>query len=121
MKLDELTIGEARELVRMFRSKERDVCLDGLGPPNDSHWEIGGVYFIRTVTHHLTGQLVSVTPQELVVKDAAWIADDGMFSEAMRTGAFAEVEPYPDGNVIIGRGSLIDARKVTFAAPRSKR
>jgi hypothetical protein len=112
MKLDELTIGEARELVRMF---------GGSPIPNDSHWEIGATYFVRTVTHHLTGELVSVTPQELVVKNAAWIADDGVFSEAMKTGEFSEVEPYPDGNVIIGRGSLIDARKVAFAAPRSKR
>jgi hypothetical protein len=112
MKLDELTIGEARELVCMF---------GGSPTANDSHWEIGETYFFRTVTHHLTGKLVLVTPQELVIKDAAWIADDGPFSKAMETGEFSEVEPYPDGPVIIGRGSLIDARKVTFAAPRSKR
>ena len=112
MKLDELTMGEAREVVRMF---------GGSPIPNDSHWKIGETYFIRTVTHHLTGLLVAVTPQELVIKDAAWIADDGIFSKAMETGEFSEVEPYPDGEVIVGRGSLIDARKVNFAPPRSKR
>lgn len=112
MKLDDLTIGEARELARMFATA---------APANDSHWEIGGTYFIRTVTHHLTGRLVTVTPHELVIKDAAWIADDGPFARAVASGEFSEVEPFPDGEVIVGRGSLIDAQKVTFSAPRSLR
>jgi hypothetical protein len=79
---------------------------------------IGKTYFIRTVTHHYSGVLVRVFKQELVLKDAAWIADDGRFADAVKDGTFHEVEPYPDGEVIIGRGSICDAYAVSFKSPR---
>ena len=84
-------------------------------------YQIGSTYFIRTVTHHFTGVLIKVFKQELVLKDAAWIADDGRFTPAVRDGSFNEVEPYPDGEVIIGRGSLIDAYAVKFNSPRTQK
>ena len=43
------------------------------------------------------------------MEDVDWIADDGRFSEAMKTGNYSEVEPFPDGRVLIGRGSIVDA------------
>ena len=64
-------------------------------------WERGKKYFIRTVTNYLTGRLVDVTDQELVIEDAAWVADTGRFSDALKKGKFSEVEPYPDGFVIV--------------------
>ena len=77
------------------------------------HWKIGGNYFIRTVTHHLTGRLVAVAPMELVLECAAWIADDGRFAPALQTCSFNEVEPFPPGRqVIVGRCSLIDAVEI---------
>ena len=76
---------------------------------NDAHWKIGKNYFIRTVTHHLVGKLVGVAPMELVLKDAAWVADDGRFSECLANGTVSECEPFPDGEVVVGRGSLVDA------------
>jgi hypothetical protein len=85
--------------------------------PNDAHWQIGKIYLIRTVTMAQTGRLVAVTPQELVLEDAAWIADTGRFSDALASANFNEVEPFPDGPVIIGRGGLIDAVQIS-AAPR---
>ena len=88
---------------------------------NDSHWAVGKTYFIRTVTHHYTGVLVKVTPKELVLKDAAWIADDGRFSDSLRTGNFSEIEPFQDGEVIIGRGALLDASIYNFASPRKQK
>lgn len=73
-------------------------------------WQVGKAYFIRTVTHHLVGELVMVTEQELVLTKAAWIGHDGRFNEAVRTGEYDEVEPFPaDAEVIVGRGALIDA------------
>jgi len=76
-------------------------------------YRIGGLYFIRTVTHHHTGQLVEVTGQELVLERAAWIADDGRFTQALEKGEFSEVEMFPVGSrVIIGRGSVIDAVEI---------
>jgi hypothetical protein len=86
-----------------------------------AHWKIGKGYFIRTVTYHYTGYLVAIYPQELVLKDAAWIADDGRFSAAMAGGEFNEIEPWPDGvEVIIGRGSILDACE-RQSIPRSKK
>ena len=88
--------------------------------PSSSPWEIGSAYLIRTVTMIDTGRLVAVTPQELVLEDAAWIADTGRFSDSLKKAEFGEVEPFPDGRVIVGRGSVIDAVKISVA-PRSQK
>ena len=105
MKIDELTIGEAKQLTALFGGKElTEQCP----------YRIGGKYFIRTVTHHHTGLLVAVTKQELVLENAAWIADDGRLTDSLRTGNFNEVEMFPIGSrVIVGRGSVIDAVEVS--------
>ena len=78
----------------------------------ESPYEIGKNYFVRTVTHYLTGRVLRVTQQEIVVEDAAWIADTGRFADAIKNASFDEVEPYPDGQVIIGRGAVIDAVQI---------
>ena len=106
MELEKLTIGEIRQLQGLFNVS---AC-------SKSHpYKIGEKYFIRTVTHHYTGKLIEVCKDELVLEDCAWIADDGRFSENLekalegKAEAFAEIEPYPDGKVIIGRGAVLDA------------
>lgn len=83
----------------------KKVTANGSAEP----WELGKCYLIRTVTMIDTGRLVAVTPQELVLEDAAWIADTGRFADALSSATFGEVEPFPGGRVIIGRGSIIDA------------
>lgn len=88
--------------------------------PSSSPWEIGSIYLIRTVTMIDTGRLVAVTDKELVLEDAAWIADTGRFSDSLKKAEFVEVEPFPDGRVIVGRGSVIDAVKISIA-PRSQK
>src|SRR5208283_3114499 len=99
--IDNLTIKEARELVALFGAGEGQSA----GP-----WVIGVNYFIRTVTMALTGRLVAVYPGELVLEDAAWIADTGRFAQAVERAGFSEVEPFPAGKqVIVGRASVIDA------------
>src|SRR6185369_836883 len=70
---------------------------------HEAPWIIGKAYLIRTVTMIDTGVLVAVTPTELVLEEAAWIADTGRFSDAIAKAEFDEVEPFPDGPVIIGR------------------
>ena len=72
-------------------------------------YEIGKNYFIRTVTHYFTGTLLYVGQQEILLENVCWIADTGRFSNALKSGSLGEVEPYPEGAVIIGRGSIIDA------------
>ena len=71
-------------------------------------WTIGTKYLIRTVTMTITGRLSFVDEHELVMEDGAWIPDTGRFSEAVKTGKVSEVEPFY-GDVIIGRGSIVDA------------
>jgi hypothetical protein len=101
MKLDDLTIGEAKELAKAFSSETA------------SHpWEIGKNYLIRTVTMIDAGKLVAVYDDELVLENAAWIADTGRFSDALTKLNFNEVEPFPQGLVIVGRGSIIDAVQI---------
>ena len=107
MNIDDLTIGEAKELSKLFASKDF--------PPEkcDCPYEIGKNYFIRTVTHHHTGTLVRVTSQELVLENAAWIASDGRLTDALKKCEFDEVEMFPTGAVIVGRGSVIDAVQIS--------
>lgn len=75
-------------------------------------WIPGKSYLIRTVTMIDTGTLVSIDTHEIILKDAAWIGDTGRFNQAVRTGDFSEVEPFTDGLVAIGRGSIIDAVQI---------
>lgn len=76
-------------------------------------FEIGKPYFIRTATHAQTGRVVSVTEHEIVLEDAAWIADTGRFANAIASAGFDEVEPFPPGSrVIVGRPALIDAVQI---------
>ena len=71
---------------------------------------VGRTVFIRTVTHHLVGQVQAVGPQEIVFKTGTvmWVADDGRFTEAMRTGIFSETEVYDIETPFVGRDAIID-------------
>ena len=116
MNIDELTLGQIKEIQAMFPA----TTIKQL-PVNPSlSWEIGEIYLIRTVTMIDTGRLVAVTEQELVLEDAAWIADTGRFSDAIEKAEFNEVEPFPDGLAILGRGAIIDAVKIK-KSPRSQK
>lgn len=112
MEIDNLTVKEIKHIQSLLK------C-----PGEPSHpFQIGKNYFIRTVTHHLTGRLVKVTSKELVLQEAAWIADDGRFHDALKTGKLNEVEPFPQGeDVIVGRGSLIDAVIWKHALPKEQK
>lgn len=115
MNLNEMKLGDLLQLANAVGATRAD----------DSHWEVGSAYFIRTVTHHYTGRLIKVTPAELVIEDAAWIADDGRFAQFLKDGATGdsvEIEPYPDGaRVILGRGGILDAVKWTAKLPREQK
>ena len=114
MKIDELTIGEARQLASMFNQTVPQV-VDVVGP-----WEIGKNYLIRTVTMIDTGKLVAVGPQELTLESAAWVADTGRFCGALQSCDFNEVEPFPEGKLILGRGSVIDAIQIPTLHKKQK-
>lgn len=74
-------------------------------------FERGTNYLIRTVTMTVTGRLTHIDDHELVLEDAAWIADTGRFADALKSSEFYEVEPfkYP---AIVGRGAIVDATMI---------
>jgi hypothetical protein len=79
--------------------------------------------FIRTVTSYYTGEVLEQNEHEIVLVKAAWIADTGRFAQAMATGAFNEVEPYPDEQeVCVNRGSIADlVRNWPHPLPRAQK
>lgn len=110
MDIENLTLGQIKQIQNM--------C----GAQISSHpYEIGKNYFIQTVTHYYTGKLVAVLKDEIILEDAAWIADTGRFQEFIKDGKFNEVEPYPTGKLIVGRGSLVQAFEWTHTLPRAQK
>ena len=110
MKIDDMTIGEAKELAAMFG-----------GTKHQSHsLEIGATYLIRTVTMMYTGRIIAVTDSDLVLEKAAWIADSGRYADALETGSLSEVEPYPD-QVIVSRAAIVDAAYWSHKLPRDQK
>jgi hypothetical protein len=109
MDIDSLTVKEIKHIQSLLK-----------GPEVTSPYQVGKNYFIRTVTHHYTGRLIRVTPKELVLEDAAWIADDGRFMDCIKDGKVDEVEPYQD-EVVIGRGAILDATIWRHKLPRDQK
>ena len=83
-------------------------------------WVVGKSYFIRTVTMFLVGRLSAVFPGELVLEEAAWVADSGRFHDALKTGNLAEVEPFL-APVILGRGAIVDATEWSHSPVREQK
>lgn len=103
MNIDELTFGQIKQLKGMFSSSE------GCSTPSSHPYKIGHNYLIRTVTMIYTGRLVGVYDQELVIEDAAWIAETDRWADTCKDGKLKEVEPYVKGDqVILGRGAILD-------------
>ncbi len=67
---------------------------------------VGQKLFIRTVTYHMTGEVVKRMGAFIQLKDAAWIADSGRFNEAIKNGTLNEVEPV--GTAWINLSSVVD-------------
>lgn len=83
---------------------------------------VGNKVMIRSVTHYYTGEIVLLTKDEIVLKDAAWIADASRWASALKDGVLNEVEPYPEGVLVaIGRGAVVDVSDWEHALPRSQK
>jgi len=116
MDINELTLGQAKELVNLFGVKAES---------NKSHpFEIGKSYFIRTVTMAHVGKLEAVHDDILVLSNASWVADCGRLSDAMKSGLEAistsEIEPFVN-NLLVGRGALIDMTIYNFPLPTKQK
>jgi hypothetical protein len=80
---------------------------------------IGESVFIRTATYHQTGRVVGVSKLFVFLEDAAWVADSGRFSDALRTGMLSEVEP-AEGIVRVALGSIVDVYEWRHPLPRKQ-
>lgn len=109
MNIDELTLGQMKEIKSMIGCENKHKSYP---------YPVGKNVLIRTVTMALTGHLIEVTETELVLERAAWIADIGRYHIALRDGILSEVEPFPDGRVIVGRGSVVDVCEWNHELPR---
>lgn len=110
--IDALTIKEVKQIQSLLK--------EGSGDEEAHPYRVGQNYLIRTVTHYYTGKLMRVTAKELVLSTAAWIADTGRFSDALRTGNLSEVEPIA-GDVVVGRGAVVDAIGWVHALPTEQK
>ncbi len=82
---------------------------------------IGERYYIEQVTKYFTGRLVGVTEKELILDQCAWIANTGRYAQAMQTGSFNEVEPFPDGLVFVMRGAGVIVKPWSLLLPRDQK
>lgn len=104
--LNALSFSELKKVINELEKERDEKTTEHVGV-----YKIGKNYFIRTVTMYLLGRLVKVTDKELVLEQCSWISETGRFSDFLK-GSFSnelEVEPFPEGEIIIGRGSIIDA------------
>ncbi len=108
--IDNLTFGQIKELQSLVA-----------GVSNQPHrFNVGESYLIRTVTMILVGRIEWVGDKEIELSSASWVADTGRFYDALKSGKLNEVEPFTN-NVLIGRGSLIDATIWTHALPKEQK
>ena len=96
-----------------------DMVSGGMAGKGHS-FKIGTCYLIRTVTMHYTGRVVEVTDTDVVLEDAAWIADTGRFADSLAKGTLSEVEPYPD-RVAVCRGAMVDFAVWSHPLPRAQK
>lgn len=79
---------------------------------------------VRTVTHYYTGKLAGQVDGAhqswLHLEEAAWIADTGRFSDALKNGTLDEVEPYPDF-CYVSAAAVVDVCHWPHELPRSKK
>lgn len=94
--------------IRVLESKVDNVRHVANGTVDNPFMIIGNSYFIQTVTHYYTGELVWVGTNEIAITKACWIADTGRFNEFISNKIVNESELFPEKSVvIIGRGSII--------------
>lgn len=73
---------------------------------NEIFWQIGENYFVQTVTMYFTGKLKTLSKEELVFENPAWIADTGRFHDALKNSEFSEIEPYVN-DILVNRTAII--------------
>ena len=117
MDIQNLTLEQISNHIDSLKAQLEESCKDGYKP---NPFELGKNYLIRTVTMTLSGKLERVFDNELLLSNAAWIADTGRFHNAVKEGSFDEIEPFVN-NVVVGRGAIIDATIINFPLPKDQK
>lgn len=91
-------------------------------PPSDTPYEIGKSYYFRTSCYHSIGTVTKITPNELVLEPACWVADGGRYYNTQKEGisSLNEVEPCI-GPQILGRAYICDAVEWKHAVPLTQK
>jgi hypothetical protein len=111
MNINNLTIGQAKELVDMIGR-----CEDTNAHP----FKIGEAYLFRTVTYIDVGRVVAITGKFLTLADASWIADTGRYADCLTSGVFDEIEPYP-GFAYLNIETIVDAAPWQHILPSAQK
>jgi len=112
--INNLTFGQIKELQAIFGDRPNSAQIT-------SHpFKVGEAYLIRTVTFIALGKLEWVGEHELVLSSASWVADTDRFYNALKDGNLKEVEPFIN-DVIVGRGSIVDATIWQNKLPREQK
>ena len=109
MNVDELTIGEVKEISRLIGNKSEKKIP----------FECGKSYFMRTVTYHIVGKVKDIIGNFLILENASWIADSGRFSNAIKTGVLDEVEPV--GDWMLNMESITDGGEWIHELPTTQK
>lgn len=71
----------------------------------------GEQYLFRTVTMIYSGRIKDMNDDEILLEDAAWIAETKRWTDSLKTCEFNEVEPYVY-DVVIYKGAILDITKL---------
>ncbi len=102
MNINEMTIGEAKEIAQILGGDRQ----------NKTPFTPGKTYLIRTVTFAWYGTVREADDRFVRLGNAAWIADTGRFGEALEDpDKFSEVETATN-DVFVAVGSIVDATEI---------
>ena len=92
----------------------------GVGDREINSYEdlVGGKFYFRTVTYHLTGEVKKIVGRFAYLKKAAWIADSGRCQQAIKDGTLNEVEPV--GDAFINLDTVTDFFPWTHKLPETQ-
>jgi len=102
MNIDELTLGQIREIQKIALGTEP--CRP---PSRVLPFGPGDKVLIRTVTMAQIGEVQSVDATFIVLKEGGWLADSGRFSECLATGKLNEFERAPSW-IVVAIGAIVD-------------
>jgi len=68
--------------------------------------EEGNKIFVRTVTYHHIGKVKKISDKFVELEDAWWVANSGIFSNALKNGNLESKEKV--GDVSINIDSIVD-------------